>query len=618
MSSLSIGSLTTPNLFGDLTTLPTTTSSAASGSSTDLAISGLESGLDWQSLVSEIEEADRAPETVLQNQQTTIQGQNTALGTIISALQAVQKDVTALQQDSLYDTCSTSVGDSSVLSATADNGTATGTYTFDIGQVASASVQNGATNISGPLSSTDDVSNLVLANANFSQPVTAGTITVNGQQISITTSETLQNVFDAISTATNGAVTGSYSSGTDTITLSSASPITLGSTTDTSNFLQVAQLYNETTANSYDSNTDTYTLTSANKLGSVQLEATLANANLATPITGDSNGNGSFTINGVTINYNVNTDTIGGLLNEINSSGAGVTASYDSINNQFVLTNASTGDLGISLQDNTGGNFLAATGISGGELVPGDNLEYSVDGGGQIISYSNTISDSSSGITGLSVTALNKGTTTVQVSADTSNLSSAITQLITDYNSAQSAISTETAITNSSTSSITAGPLADDPNVMNLGSQLREAVFGEIAGFSGSINQLSQLGFTTDGNDNTITQSDPTTLSNALSTNLSAVQDFFTNSTNGLTTSLSNFVANLVGNSTGTTGSLVSEQSNLTQQSTNITNQINTIEQSVLAQGAELTTQFEAMESTMAQINSQESYLSQAITAGTI
>jgi len=99
-------------------------SNLTTNSGMNLSISGLESGLDWQSLVSEIEQADRAPETVLQNQQTTIQGQNTALGAIITALKAVQKDVTALQQDSLYDACSASVGDSTVLSATADDSTA--------------------------------------------------------------------------------------------------------------------------------------------------------------------------------------------------------------------------------------------------------------------------------------------------------------------------------------------------------------------------------------------------------------------------------------------------------------------------------------------------------------
>jgi flagellar hook-associated protein 2 len=556
---------------------------------------------------------------VLENQQTTLQSQNTALGTIISALKTVQSDVTALQQDSLYDARSTSVGDSTVLSATADDSTGTGTYTFDIGQLATASVQNGATNISGALNSSSNVSNLVLANANFSQPITAGTITVDGQQITISTSETLQQVFNDISTATGGAVTASYggSNNPDEITLSSSSPITLGSTTDTSNFLQVAQLYNPNTP---PPTASTYTITSANPLGSVQLNATLANANLAAPITGDSSGDGSFTINGVTFNYNINTDTINGLLNEINSSKTGVVASFDNIGNRFVLTNASTGNLGISLQDGANSNFLAATGISGGKLTAGSNLEYSINGGGQRVSYSNTIDDTSSGITGLTVTALKGGTTAVQVQANTSSLSSAITQLVTDYNTAQSDISNETAISTSSTGTTTAAPLATDPNVMNLGTQLREAIFGQASGLSGSINQLAQLGFSTNGADNTIAQSDPTALANALGNNLSAVQDFFTNSTNGLTATLGATLTGLIGSDfvVGSKGTLVTEQSNLSTQYSNLTTQINQIQQYVQSQGQQMTSEFEAMENAFAQINSDQEYLTQSINNSTL
>ncbi|MFO1511611.1 MAG: hypothetical protein U1F83_01645 [Verrucomicrobiota bacterium] len=69
-------------------------------------------------------------------------------------------------------------------------------------------------------------------------------ITVNGKQITINASDTLQTVFNNIQAATGGNVTGSYDSATDSITLSSASPIVVGSATDTSNFLQVARLNN--------------------------------------------------------------------------------------------------------------------------------------------------------------------------------------------------------------------------------------------------------------------------------------------------------------------------------------------------------------------------------------
>ena len=328
-------------------------------------------------------------------------------------------------------------------------------------------------------------------------------------------------MFDQISTATGGTVTGSYNSSTDEITLSSSSPITIGSATDTSNFFQVAQLYNNGTG----------TITSANPLGSVQLNSTLANANLGTAITGDSNGNGQFTINGVTINYNINTDTINNVLSRINSSTAGVTASYDYVNNQFVLTNDSTGDVGIALQDGSGSNFLAATKLStsaGGTFVRGQNLLYTLNGGGQRVSYSNTIDSTNSGITGLSVTALKgNSSTTVQVQNDTSALQTAIATFVTDYNSVQSLIDTDTAVTtNSSTttgttssqSTVTAGPLTGDLTINMLATQLRNSVFGQVSGLSGDINQLAQLGYATNGQDNSIALNDSSELDNALST----------------------------------------------------------------------------------------------------
>jgi len=135
---------------------------------------------------------------------------------------------------------------------------------------------------------------------------------------------------------------------------------------------------------------------------------------------------------------------------------------------------------------------------------------------------------------------------------------------------------------------------------------------------SGSINQLSQLGFSTNGSDNTISQTDTTALSNALNNNLSDVQDFFNNSTSGLTTSLTPYLASLAGNNTGTTGSLVNEQNNLTTQYSNLTNQINTIEQYVQSQGQQLNNEFVAMENAMASINTQQQYLTQSINNGTL
>lgn len=70
-------------------------STSATGTSS-LAISGLASGFDWQSLVSQLVEVERAPETRLQNQQTTLQQQNNALTSIKTELSVLQNAVTVL------------------------------------------------------------------------------------------------------------------------------------------------------------------------------------------------------------------------------------------------------------------------------------------------------------------------------------------------------------------------------------------------------------------------------------------------------------------------------------------------------------------------------------------
>jgi len=55
----------------------------------------------------------------------------------------------------------------------------------------------------------------------------------------------------------------------------------------------------------------------------------------------------------------------------------------------------------ITVQDVTG-NFAAATGLSASTLSHGKNLLYTVNAGDQLISQSNTINATSSGIPGLS------------------------------------------------------------------------------------------------------------------------------------------------------------------------------------------------------------------------
>ncbi|HEY1789935.1 MAG TPA: flagellar filament capping protein FliD [Verrucomicrobiae bacterium] len=586
--------------------LPSIGGLATTNNSPNFAVAGIASGLDWQTIVQELGEAEAAPETEWEQQQSAINSQNSAFTSISNDLTSLQNDIQALQDSTLYQGASVQSSNSQIATGTASTGTPLGNYTFNISQLATAAQVNGASNINQAISPDGNLNNVTVGTAGFSSPVTAGTFTVDGDQVTVSTTESLQDLFNAISTATNGKVTASYSSTTDEITLASSdnSEVVLGSAADTSNFLQVSQLYNN--------GTDSVTSTSA--LGHVQTGVTMSNADLATPITDGGNGQGAFTINGVTINYNASSDSIQDVLNQINSSTAGVTASYDSINNRFVLTDNTTGDVGISMQDVTG-NFLAATGLSGGTLQHGKNLLYTLNGGTQqLVSQSNTITSASSSISGLSVTALQTGTATMNVTNNTSAVSSAVQQFVTDYNAVQTYISAQQAVTTSSSGTVTAGTLTADETADQLSSNLRSLVAAAVPSLSGdAVSMLSDLGITSNGQNNTLSV-DTSTLNSALAGNLSNVSSLFNDPTSGIATQLNTFLTNTI----GTNGTLTDHQASLTEQSTNITTQISNLNTQISSDEAEWTSQFEAMEQAESQTNQELTYLSEQVTNGTL
>jgi flagellar hook-associated protein 2 len=577
--------------------------------------------MDWSTIVQELGQAERAPETQWQAQQSTMATENAAYATITTDLTTLQLDAQTLSDPSFFNSTVASSSNSAVATASVTSGTPAGNYSFYIQQLAAAAQMNGANNVSQVLVPGGDPSTVTVGAAGFATPVTAGTFTINGAQINIATTDSLQTVFNNIASATQAAgnqVTASYNASTDKITLTSSngSPIVLGSANDTSNFLSEAQLYN----NNGGSSNNTGTITSTAALGHVNTAATMNAADLQTAITSGTGGTGSFTINGVTFSYNPTSDSIQDVLNNINESAAGVTAAYDPINNRFSLTNTSTGDVGISMQD-TSGNFLAVTGLSGGTLSHGKNLIYYLNGGTQpIVSQSNVIDASSSGIIGLTVTALatNTSTTpvTVNVSSDTTTISNAIQKFVTDYSAAQTYITSQQSVTTAADGTVTPGTLTGDSTTNGLVTSLRALVgaVANITGTSGSVASLTDLGFQSNGNDNTIALSDSSTLTSMLTSHLKDVAALFSDPNKGLATQMNTYITNTI----GANGSLPTRTADLSQQSTDIGTQITNLETKISNDMDQWNSEFTAMETAESQTNSELTYISQGVTNGTL
>jgi flagellar hook-associated protein 2 len=347
---------------------------------------------------------------------------------------------------------------------------------------------------------------------------------------------------------------------------------------------------------------DARTITSASALGTLQLGNMISSADLKTALSGqDGSGNGSFTINGVAINYNIGTDSLGTVLSRINNSTAGVTASYDANDDRIVLTNNSTGDTGITAAD-TSGNLLSALGVGTGTLVAGVNAQFSVNDGPTQTSQSNTLSSSALGVTGLSITADTTGVQTINVASDTSAITTAIQSFITDFNQLQTDITNDTQI-NTSNGTVTTSILSNDHEVGDWATTLQTTAFNAGSGLSGSIKSLDDLGIDFSGTTGQLSITDSAKLQNALTQSPTAVAAFFQTAQTGFGSIMSSTLNDIISQNS-------SEQSTLQGQSADLGDQITTMQNQLDAEQSQLETEFQAMETMLAQMQSESSSLS--------
>lgn len=567
-----------------------------------IQVSGLvsSSSFDWKSIVDQLIAAESIPVTSLTSEKTANSGKTTALETIKTALTALQDSVQAMRADNIFSlrTVSSNVAATTWKTSSANN-TPVGAYTIAVSQLATKAQQTGRSDIGAPLSATNNVAGVTLANLNTATAVTAGKFTVNGAQITVATTDSLQDVFNSISTATGGDVTGSYDPNADKITLHSASnrEILLGSTVDTSNFLAAMKLAN----NGGD------TTTSSAKLGTVKVyTATLANSGLVSPVS----GSGTFSINGVAISYNASTDRLGDLLSRINASTAGVTASYDSTNDRFSLANTTTGDTGMSVIDSSG--LLAALGLTtgtGAAFTRGVNAQFTVNGGATITSMSNTLSSAAHGITGLSVTVDTASTQTLQVASDSTSMGTYVQDFVTKFNTVQNLIDDNTKVTVSG-STVSGAVLSGNREVEDWAKKLRSLAFDQIGGLTGSVKRLDNLGIDFNSTTSQLTVKQTDKLATALSADPASVNEFFLSPTTG-------FVAKMYTGLTALMKNDSDQQNNLSKANLSIDDQVTRLQTKITADRDTLTQSFIKMLDAQSAAESQKRTLTDAFASKT-
>ncbi len=534
-------------------------------------------GIDVNSLVSQVQAQESGQLTVWQQEQTTLQTQATALGTLNTDLTNLQTAVNALKDP--LGALTAVAADSSmpaILTATADTTATSGTHTVVVNTLASP-----GTVYTNAVAGGAGVSILPSGAISGDLQLQIGGSSGSTKDIQITagindTVTTLANYINTQSTKNNWGVTASVLSDATGARLAIYS-----SATGTPGALAIAA--NTTTSATVNttslSSADSSFLNSGQTTGTVQLQI---------------GGSGGTTAN-LAITAGTN-DTLNSLASYITDQSTqnnwGITASVVSDSNGYhlAITNQATGAAGalaVSSND-TGLKTVAnpATNLTFVTPIGGTNASFTIDGV-PFSSTTNTVTEALPGVTMNLISAEPSVPLQVSVGPDTAQATTAINAFVVAYNTLISAINDQYQI--DPTTNLE-GPLGSDSSLRTLQSSLLSDVAYSPAGSSGIVN-LQSLGITTndDGTLTVGTTVDNKSLSDVMTANPSAFVNFFQNASTGFA---HNFGVDLTNLTDLTNGVLNLDLAQNSTEQTNLTTQISNFNDRMAAQKTELLAQF--------------------------
>lgn len=360
-----------------------------------------------------------------------------------------------------------------------------------------------------------------------------------------------------------------------------------------------------------------------------------------TPLTFGTDGKAKLTINSINFEFD-KTESLSSVMSKINSSDAGVTLSYSTINDQFTMTakNSGAGENIVTSETAGSGNLMTALGLTGigATATAGINAKLTVNGK-EIIRTSNTVD-----VDGVKIELkeLSTEAITVTTKADATSLKDTIKSFVQDYNSMietmnklvkedydkdyppltdeQKKDMSEKEI-ESWESKAKVGLLRGDKLIKGIASQMQTMIYGSAV--KGGIS-LYDLGITSAGYaENGKLKIDEEKLTEAIETKGTAIQELFTTEKTGLAVQMNEIINTAVKTSgvKGTRGSLIEMagyESTLSSTENSIYDNIQKINKNVTKMKASLKVEetrywskFTALETAMQQLNSQSSMLAQ-------
>src|SRR5665213_724999 len=265
---------------------------------------GIASGIDYNSIITKLTSMTLAPNAQLNSQIATLNSANSELIKINSLLASVQSSLEAISDVSLFSSYAAVSGNTNAALATGISGkTATpGTYVVESTKVATATQVQSSTSVghsvrdsvasgtyAGQASDAVPLSSSYAAVTPSNGASGQGKITIDGVTVNYdVTSQSLTTILNNIQTAVRAGADASFTIGyqgaTDTIAIGGSQAITIGSSGDQGDLVQVLKLDQA----EIDNSGPTFNITGTSGIGGLSQTASLDNANgagLVTPVT---------------------------------------------------------------------------------------------------------------------------------------------------------------------------------------------------------------------------------------------------------------------------------------------------------------------------------------------
>jgi len=589
-----------------------------------IQLSGLASGFDWKTTVTQLMTIERVPQDNLKRQQAAALKLQAAYDILKTNLTAVKTAASALTTTFTGAPRSATVSAGNATTTASDatvstsTGAALGAYLIDVQGMPKASSGTGAAKLFPSLAKAQ-----ALTLADYG--VTEGTVTVNGVQYTLSsadvTTKTINDIFGggALTLTPTGGSSGVVASVTTSFNASGALQLAgpgigMGGAGDTSNFLNAIGI-------SFDDSLSPLPpkYSQVIPLGAL---SKVALAGLASGMTGPDT---TLTINGVSVGSISSTATLGAVVSQINStSGTGVTATIDPSTGKLRLTANANGDYPISVTDENGGTGVAQIlGLDALSVVRGSGTKFTVkvDSGATSSVYTSPTTEidlSQYGYGSTKVTPSATGAFLVKVTASASDSKTKINSLISAYNTLKQMLDDSTKVTKATDGTVSASVFSNRSDVSGLLSGIRSRVYSEVkgTGISSLYNTIGKIGIGFDKS-GTMSVVDSAKLDAALTSNPSAVNALLNNESGvsgvalvnqGIATRLVNLMTSL----TGTGGLVASATTSITSQNKRLATQISAMDRSLAQQQASLEASFIAMERAQSKYNSMSSQISSA------